>query len=634
MSPTSNIDLCRVLAPLVVPQTPPGPNCGASYLRRGDHQYNSDTGTHALVTNILSQRFRLRDAAACRLCPSTHYTLTAADVQRTLWPGLKEAAERVAEGLASRALRRAIDVTRWSGPPILSRVFVEVLLDKKIRRGPLPSLKMRQERIHTIQASLSATDALRMALLIFPVRDRHPAKNDGQLPDLGETCTLLRLWAICRAMELAQTAFLKERSTLLARAMHLTISTAEHAQQVLEAILLPYTGQDIDISGEVVMRLAEAKVTGRPQRHTISARLQLLAQELDHFAVRDQEGAARLLLCLAQVDKSLAWLIEGLKSCKDLPVQLFAVCDARRYTCFDTDPEDDITDYADALKEIARHLGLTDLITLVSVEQLQEHCADARLATFLTNRAAIYEEKMGLYSPYERAREALLAITGRDAFLRAVDALDREGKVVHLVEPILHGRYHPRLVAYTQEYTDMPREVQAAFLSGIYDKQGDHTLEVLRQEVLWSAVRGAIQYIASYECNTKTMNRLGLDDLGLLIPGVVRLSIHTKPESEGQFPIYVGPSVHRTPWHGTASVRPRGQSFVLETKLSLELKRESYVPLFICLSACSEQHASHLTKMAQRNQPLLWLYPGTDLIRGDKDDDQDLASKLACLGWI
>jgi len=550
-----------------------------------------------------------------------------------IWPGLKETAERQAHALASRALIRAADPARWSGVPVLPRVFVEVLLDKKVRRGPLPSPAARQERLHSIEASLVATGAMRMALLIFPNRDRNPAKNDGQLPDLGETCALLRLWTICRAMELAQVAFLKERSAFLARATQSDTSTAEQARQALETILLPRAGQNCSDAYKASTDGITARLKLSQSHGTM--RLRQLAQELDDFIVQDQESAVRLLLHLAQADKSLNWLVEGLKFSRDLPIKLFAVHDARRYTCYHTDPEVDIANYAHALGEIAEQLGITNLITLISVEELQEQCATMPLQTFLSKRAVIYKEKMEFYGRcYEYRKEALLAITGRERFLEAVGELDHDGKVTHLFEAILHGCYYPQLVAYSQEHATMPQEFQLKFLANIYNKHNDPTLEALQKEILWSTLWGTVQYIASYESNTKTKNHLGLDDIDLLIPDVVRLSIHTKPESAGHFTIHVGPTVHRTPWHGTAAIQPNGKSNSLRIKLSLELKYQGYLPLFISKGKRISCCASHLDKMAECNQPLMWLDPNIDLPKDSEGDIQDLVSKLACLKWM
>jgi pyoverdine/dityrosine biosynthesis protein Dit1 len=589
-----------------------------------DHQYNSDSGTHAIITNILAQDFHLRDASSYRLDPASHCALTAAQVRTTVWPGLKTTAEQQAEILASKALKRAADTSRWAGIPTLPRVFVEVLLDKKIRRGPLPSLAAREERINTIKASLSATGAMRMALLIFPNRDRNPAKNDGQLPDLGETCALLRLWTICRAMELAQRAFFRERFEFLANAMQTDIFTAEQAHDVFAAILIPRKAENMGVTS--------ACETQRRWFQPRTKAFQQLANEFDHFIIQDQRSATRLLLCLAQANKSLAWLLEGMMPHRDLPIKLFAVHDARRYTCYHTDPEDDIVDYTHALKEIAEQLGITNLITLISIEELQDQCPAASLKTFLTNRAVIYEEKMEVYQQcYEHEREALLAITGRDRFLKAIGSLSQEKRVVLLIEAILHGRYHPRFIAYSEQYAIVPQEFQLKFIASIYNKQSDPILEVLRKEVLWSAVWGALQYIASYESNTKTKNNLELDDINLLIPSAVRLSIHTKPETAGHFTIKVGPNVHRTPWHGTAAMKLGSRCPTLEIKLSLELKDNGYVPLFISPEIHPDPHVSHLGRMAKCNQPLLWLHSSLDC---PGENNQNLADKLASLKWI
>ena len=147
----------------------------------------------------------------------------------------------------------------------------------------------------------------------------------------------------------------------------------------------------------------------------------------------------------------------------------------------------------------------------------------------------------------------------------------------------MHAKNHESLIRWSAQFGAEAPEHTLRFLAMIYECRRDPALEDIRRRVLWDALVGSVEYVAAYESNSARHNYLQLDDVQLIAPGSVRLSIHKKPEDSEQFTVQIGASVHRTPWHGSAFIREgsRRKGYVLESRLALELKYEGAVPVFL-----------------------------------------------------
>lgn len=416
----------------------------------------------------------------------------------------------------------------------------------------MPTLGEREARAQRIQQLLeNSPEGLRLAILALPVRDRNPAKNDGPMPDLGEADTILRIWTVAQSIELARTSFFQLRISQLEKAAGIVIKDQAQAQALLR------TPQSAPADDRILRRLQ------RP-------------------------------------GYSVEWLERGFLAKKQSPVRVLAIRDSRRYPSYFTDLEPDIRIYDQGLEYLEKALGTQDLLDIRTHEQLEAEREPKEVVMFHSQRDELYREKLAAAcAPFEAAKETLLELGDQEAFFHRVHILDPSGKIPNLFEAILHGRRHPELAECSNAF-------RLGFLAKIYSRQGTAELETLRQRVIWSSLVGAAQYVAAYEANTGAKNRASLDDVEFLCPGSLRLSIHKKPESAGQFLVLIGPSVHRTPWHGTAALHGslNSKAVSLEIRMSIELKNENYVPVFV--SPSSESHAV-IEQMAHSKQPIAWI---------------------------
>uniref|UniRef100_A0A914C8E6 DUF2357 domain-containing protein n=1 Tax=Acrobeloides nanus TaxID=290746 RepID=A0A914C8E6_9BILA len=532
-------------------------------------EYNSDKSTPTLISQILADRYVYRSITETISLGAPYLLVSPEVLEKNILPWLKNLAEQRAKAIAVRALARAEKKGRWKGHATVAHLIAEVLLEKEIRRGPLPSQPEREDRVLKI-AHLLANSHLyfRLSILGFPDRDRNPAKNDGPLPDFGEVNALLRLWTIARAIEVSRSLFLEQRWTLLG-----------------------------EIAGESVQGVESAR----------SVYAQIVNSPLKR----------QLAVALNKMGRSSKWLELGLPIKDFPPTRVSVVRDSKRYPCFWTDPESDIEAYNRGLKFYVQALALDDFLDIKSHEELETEKDPNEVLIFRTRRDQIYAEKLRVAClPFERHRDVLLSISNRYSFLDKARSLDPDGKIPELIETILHGRWHPELADQTAAF-------RLEFLANIYTPKLNPELEAIRQRVLWSSIVGAAQYAAAYESNTRSKNRDGIDDVEFLLPNSLRLSIHKKPESSGHFTIEIGPSIHRTPWHGTAAMRDSqdGKGVSLETRLSLELKHESYIPVFV---ANSKANTTFLSEMATTYQPIVWLAaPVVERVRKEGANDGD-----------
>jgi len=460
-------------------------------------EYNSDHSTHGIICTIYDQGRAYQSISDFLAAGSPFRILQVHTLVHRILPALKQVALSLAESVAQRACRRAVEPGRWSGTPTPAHLVAEVLLDRAFRRGPSPTAETREARVAWIQRlGVADPTCLRLSILALPLRDQNPAKNDGVLPDLGEVGAMLRMWAVAKAISLA---------------------------------------------------MGEAK--------------------------RPQEGWA----C----------------------VRALIVRDPRRYPPFLTFTAQAFETYASALANLHQALGLLDLLEVTTLEEVAARIPREVLDDFQARRERVYLEKEdeGL-RVLAGEKDALLALE-RKPFSQLMNQLAPGRNAPTLVETVLHSRRHPELDSLS------PCD-QLQFLASIFKVHANPQWESLRRQVLWNSIRGMVQYLAAYEANTGSKNNQGLDDLELYVPHHLRLSIHRKPESSRQFSVNLGPTLTRTPWHGTAAFyySTRRKAVALETRLSLELKQENYVPILL---SAKEEDPAQFRRMAETRQPVAWV---------------------------
>ncbi len=519
------------------------------------HEYNSDRSTHGQIEGLLKGNYAYESINEFINTGNEHYFASFAAIETILFAHLREGAESLAKEIAARAGRRAKDPERWKEALTLGHLVAEVLFDQELKRGPLPSQEEREKRVKHINQLIDVSSgSLRLALLALPVRDRNPAKNDGPYPDLGEAISLLRLWIIAESIRLAWDAYYSERDTFLER-------FRTGASKELAAI-----------RGLLTTPSEEPKESARLQKH------------------------------LHQASLTTEWLMTALARAGQGHISVFAVRDSKRYPSFATDIEDDISAYTKGLNYFVKALKISPAVEVMDIEDIKKEQKNAELVHFQKEVETVYNKKLEAGSKVLcKVLESLMKANGRAAFHKEIEAVEGISCVGNLVEPILHGRWHPELA-------HLSTKQRIEFLAEVFYVKTDSKLEILRQAVLKSSLLGAIQYMAAYEANTGSKNDKALDDIEFLLPKSLRLSIHQKPESCGQFTINIGPNPHRTPWHGTALLREssRGGSVSMDTRLSLELKREKAVPILLLRENGTEVPEA-LKEIANSGQPLLWI---------------------------
>ena len=544
--------------------------------------YNSDLSTYDLFKQLEQQFHSYVSSTQWRNeLDRPKFEVDSTFVEKIIYPKMKQEADMLAEKLAKNIPQRT---ERWQSATsmTLAHHIIEVLFSKGIRRGSIPSeMELLRKRETIIRNGLSNDDGLKFAILMLPSRDRNKAKNDGFLPDLGEIISLLQLWLIVKAMLLV---------------------TEECAQLLIKLF------QKVDPSVKTIADIVNS--IDIPISNVTNTKRAALKKEL------------------MESGYSIDWFIKSLTEVNQVQtksIRIFVVQDARRYTTYDTDLDEHIQAYAKSLTEISECLGLDKNIILTSHAQLEiQHPQQEELQIFLKRRTEVYTSKLEQYSqPFLDRKVDLMMCKTRENFLTLVDEISLNKNISQLIEPILHGRYHPELADAHLSSTD-----ELTILAQIYEPQLENTgRELLRQALLFSSLINATRYLCSYEAQTSSQNIYRLDDIQFLLPGAIRLSIHNKSLNCDQFLIKCGPNVHRQPWHGTAGLRLRKNkdphSLSFEIRLSLEYKVENYVPVFIkkdLMIEPTDDHHRYLSTLASMDQPILWIHPDLVQMYAKNDD--------------
>mmetsp|Transcript_112427 Transcript_112427/g.318050 ORF Transcript_112427/g.318050 Transcript_112427/m.318050 type:complete len:521 (+) Transcript_112427:80-1642(+) len=262
-----------------------------------------------------------------------------------------------------------------------------------------------------------------------------------------------------------------------------------------------------------------------------------------------------------------------------LPCKVLVLRDSRRYPCFWHEPQEKSEAYGAALSELIDALSLGDVLELRDVDddgagdnesqvdqQVRMQCHhglyQAGLSSFLEELAPQREPLLSARSEPEFRERLLHLPCGRD--------------LLSMMFPVLHSLPPCAVEAFEDPQEPSARRQILQRLIGIFKPQGapEETEETARRELLWQALVGAAQYIASYRSRSAANNHLGADDVASVAPGSLRLSIHSKGADWGwQFPVQVGQNVHRTPWHGTAELRwsRRQRQPVIDVKMAAEM---------------------------------------------------------------
>ncbi|CAF3322568.1 unnamed protein product [Rotaria socialis] len=562
-------------------------------------QFNSDSSTHSLFKKLEPQFDKFYSTADLH-----QYVEIGAEGIQSLLFKLKEETNCSAEKIANNAMRQAYTKERWSylcnQEVTLAHIIIEILLNGKIRRGPIPvnenQLKFRES---LIRKGLMHSDGLHFSILMLPFRDRNKAKNDGYLPDLGEVLSLLQLWSIVKAMMIATEKYTQRLIKSFRKLLQPSVKTITDLRNTVQNILI-----------------SKCRSTSTEMETQETTSIDALRQELsDDYIVFDTDKAELLLRELTSMNQSIKWFMQSIDEAFNAtvkPIRIFTVQDARRYPCYDTFLDEHLSSYSNCVNEIAKRLGISSEVILTSHENLEQQWKiqqPQELETFLRKRTEIYSSKFEQFSkPFFDAKNELLAYNTRDSFLTKVHQLSLNENIPDMIEPILHSRYHPELAP-----AQLKPEDELKVFAQIYESQEE--TEQLRQNILFSSIINAIKYICAYESNTEAKNKYGLDDMKFFLPGSIRLSIHNKSADCGQFLLRVGPNLHRQPWNGTAGIKPSSPSskytLSFEIRMSLEYKIENYVPIFIRKQeeeTNNDIYPLFLSQLSRIKQPILWIH--------------------------
>ncbi|UJR17224.1 hypothetical protein I4U23_004119 [Adineta vaga] len=569
--------------------------------------YNSDLSTYHLFHQLEGEFNQYLSTVDWRNNSSKEYFEISSDfVRNIIYPKMKQEAEILAEKLAKNA---SMQKDRWRSYSCTTLIhqIMEILFNKCIRRGSVPTNKNDLSiREQLIKDALLSNHGLRFSILMLPNRDLNKAKNDGYLPDLGETIVLLQLWSIIKAMLLVTEKY-----------SHLLITIFNKINPSVRTI--------VDIQDNI-KHMIKPKIhdnNNRSEYLNNGSRMDRLRDELNrNYDIINNEKAELLIRELARCNRTFLWFLQSIEEVFQIQtksIRLFVVQDAHRYPCFDTDSKEHIEAYSTYLKQIALELNIHEHIILTSHANLErEYSYQQNLQMFIQLRNEIYCENFEKYSfPFYQRKTDLFACKTRESFLNLIDQLSLNKNISQLIEPILHGRNHPELINAQLSVSD-----ELLLLAQIYQPQtNSQKRELLRQDLLFSSLINAIKYSCAYESQTATKNKYQLDDIQLLLPDTVRLSIHNKPSNCGQFLIKCGPNLHRQPWHGTAGLRLRSNKsshfMTYEIRLSFEYKINNYIPIFIKKESIINEN--YLSNLVSIHQPIVWIHK--DLIQTYVNDD-------------
>ncbi|ACL62907.1 L-tyrosine/L-tryptophan isonitrile synthase family protein [Methylobacterium nodulans] len=568
-------------------------------------EYNTDSGSGTY--DRLRQIARHRTASSKRATVEP-LSIPQRDLTNLIFDLFRGFRSNAFIGLSERATRRIQKPGRWKEVSC-SSLICEIVTDKLVRKGPL-SDNGRLARCEQIQRAVER-GSVRFAILLLPFRTPSPLKHRVGLPDLGEIYTLVLLESIAKACEHAQESMIAK-----ARVVATSLSSAQlDSYGPREASFSP-TNVNCDEIMAQAFAIVEAQSLSRAEA---AKRKRCIRESLFNrkaHKIRDARSFAELLAALSKWSLSLE-AFAAFRNGEVVPVSILAIQDAERYPCYSDLSHAVVAEYRSFLMKMTdlldierRHL---DLVAYRDVAERTDETAQRR-------RDAFYENRLqALRAPIAAGLSRLLLCCGKEKFTQCLREVDADGIVGPLFEPLLLSVQHPRLAECALKWDREYEEVFFQCMTNIYDPSEDAELEQLRQHLIQRTLEAACQYCAAYEANTGLKNGDRFDDVSIRFPNTLRMSIHSKSESMGQFSISVSPTKTRTPWHGTAALSGSsdGAPIVLSIDLAGGLEATGKYAAVVVEAEDGSQRSGPFEGHAYCGQPIFYL--SADLLSTDRE---------------
>ncbi|GKS84033.1 hypothetical protein AVMA1855_07795 [Acidovorax sp. SUPP1855] len=520
--------------------------------------------------------------------------------------------ERLVDELSSAAISRMNSSGRWD-KITASELICEVMTDNSVRRGALSSIG-RIERRNQIKKYIDS-GTIQFAILLLPFRTASPIKNRGTLPDLGEVYTLVLLAALARASEVAQE---KIRATCERILMEIC-STG------LDSIVVRTPGLSNFDRNRLTDSVLDAARVSCPIKSSYAARRKALVRavrELREISVVNYELLGDLLdrLSAANISLDTCWTFLAAKIVR---VQVLGVQDAGRYPCFSTTSMTTIAKYRKLLLDFVSFLQLPkENFRLVAYEEI----ADRMQSEDRYTQNEFYEARLKqLRLEIDACLKKLYIAGSREDFHRILSESTTTPQLSTLFEAILFSIVHPTLNT-GNEFTSENIRHYVVMMSNIYEAASNEASEIIRRRIIFSSLNGAAEYCAAYESNTGSKNPSGFDDVAVIAPDALRMSIHRKQESIGHFSVSVSPSHGRTPWHGTVAFHRQSSANTIgiSVDLAVDLEADGYYAVHI--DEAAKASASGWTEgYINEKQAIFYMCPSFF------ENSQDTSDKIARL---
>lgn len=256
----------------------------------------------------------------------------------------------------------------WPNPNALAARVNRLLNHARVRRGPAVSQQALARRTNLLIDRAAAGQPLMYAVLLLPFRGKCEFKHVGALPDLGETISLLRLWAIGSAISRLVE---NKRATLDA-------ILAEMGKESLDQIVR------FDDAGENLDAFCNAFLLQAKGEHKKMTWANTLDYRGTGMSIVDKAACIEFATKMRKRDLALSDLLM-LRANPIGNTYILGLRDSERYTSFEATPSAIKQDYGDALRFLMEKLDLPNSVQLRMLPK-------AILGSAASNRRFAYEE--------------------------------------------------------------------------------------------------------------------------------------------------------------------------------------------------------------------------------------------------
>ncbi|WP_037035638.1 L-tyrosine/L-tryptophan isonitrile synthase family protein [Rahnella sp. WP5] len=436
-----------------------------------------------------------------------------------------------------------------------------------IRKGKITEQGMfnRRDMIFECNKKQGHVD---FCILLLPFRTYSPIKNYGVMPDAGELYTVMVLSALAIACKQVQIT-IKEIASNIAES-YVNVVKQKSVNSQCEG-----TEQTKKTGLHKALELAKENHSSIVIIKNIRAFFRI-GIEKEFISKGIDSGILFYLLAERNINPQTYLRLSEQPT---ITVTISAIRDVGRYPPFRNINEETLSDYGHIIDEFYSLIHKNEpYFKIVDYRQIIKKI-DPKLVEL---KECIYKSKVNKFNAqFKNFREKIPSLTGRIHFLNTLSVYDTDKNISPLFEPLLLSMQHDTVKYYCEENEIEFGSFYIDFMRGIYQQTIDASREKLRVSVLANALHGAVEYCSAYEANTGSRNQEGFDDVKTLFPDALRMSIHRKDESLGQFSIFVSPSHERTPWHGTAVLRRKENHLSFDTELAVCISRLEYSPLLL-----------------------------------------------------